>query len=323
MAIDTRGADLKRYFQEDAGGPVVMLNPLRFTEGGRESYDQYTKALSETFLPRYGGEVVYAGDGGTPLVAEQGRRPARPLSLPLLVQPHGRRPGLPAGHAPSHSGAHRGRAPAHHPLVAVTGSDEGTPARGCLARTARLAALPAAYAGRTARSRQAPRWPPRRARRRTGPATHRRAAVRHAWPSQGRRHEDGAGALRHGGRTPGAAGRPLPRDARPVAGGGAAHAGRPRPRATHSVIQSALARTIPRLRRPARRGRQHRAGPPRHLFGRHAGGRQGPAPGRRRGAGRRSRHAAEALPDRESGGPAPRAAGWPARRKGHQPDRLA
>ena len=53
MAIDPRGADLKRYLQEDPGGPVVMLNLLRFAEGGRESYD--------------------AGDGGTPLVAEQGQ----------------------------------------------------------------------------------------------------------------------------------------------------------------------------------------------------------------------------------------------------------
>ncbi|WP_346619251.1 DUF1330 domain-containing protein [Blastococcus montanus] len=73
MAIDPRGADLERYLQEDPGGPVIMLNLLRFAEGGRESYDQYAKALSETFLPRYGGEVLYAGDGGTPLVAEQGQ----------------------------------------------------------------------------------------------------------------------------------------------------------------------------------------------------------------------------------------------------------
>ena len=81
MAIDRRGADLKRYLQEDPGGPVVMLNLLRFAEGGRESYDQYAKALSETFLPRYGGEVLYAGDGGTPLVAE----PARVWDAVLLV----------------------------------------------------------------------------------------------------------------------------------------------------------------------------------------------------------------------------------------------
>src|SRR5215207_5107338 len=73
MAIDPRGADLKRFLQEDPGGPVVMLNLLRFAEGGRESYAQYARALSETFLPRSGGEVLYAGDGHTPLVAESGQ----------------------------------------------------------------------------------------------------------------------------------------------------------------------------------------------------------------------------------------------------------
>src|SRR3982751_3077854 len=73
MAIDPRGADLKRFLQEDPGGPVVMLNLLRFAEGGGEFSDQYAKALSATSLPRYGGEVLYAGDGGTPLVAEQGQ----------------------------------------------------------------------------------------------------------------------------------------------------------------------------------------------------------------------------------------------------------
>jgi uncharacterized protein (DUF1330 family) len=71
MAIDPRGADLKRFLQDDPGGPVVMLNLLRFADGGRESYAKYAQALSETFLPRYGGEVLYAGDGATPLVAEQ------------------------------------------------------------------------------------------------------------------------------------------------------------------------------------------------------------------------------------------------------------
>jgi len=73
MAVDPRGADLKRFLQEDPGGPVVMLNLLRFREGGRASYAQYSEAISETFLPRYGGEVLYAGNGGTPLVAEQGQ----------------------------------------------------------------------------------------------------------------------------------------------------------------------------------------------------------------------------------------------------------
>lgn len=73
MAVDPRGTDLKRYLQEDPGGPVVMLNLLRYADGGRESYAQYEAALRATFLPRYGGEIVYAGDGSTPLVAESGQ----------------------------------------------------------------------------------------------------------------------------------------------------------------------------------------------------------------------------------------------------------
>jgi len=73
MAIDPRGRDLKRFLEEDPGGPVVMLNLLRFAEGGRASYDQYAEALSTTYLERYGAEVLYAGDGSTALVAEDGQ----------------------------------------------------------------------------------------------------------------------------------------------------------------------------------------------------------------------------------------------------------
>jgi uncharacterized protein (DUF1330 family) len=73
MAVNPRGRDLKRFLQEDPGGPVVMLNLLRFTEGGRESYATYAEALQRTFLPRYGAELLYAGDGSTALVAEEGQ----------------------------------------------------------------------------------------------------------------------------------------------------------------------------------------------------------------------------------------------------------
>lgn len=74
MAIDPRGADLKRFLAEDDGGPVVMLNLLRFRpDGGRDRYAEYAAQLEQTFLPRYGAEVVYAGNGGTSLVAEDGQ----------------------------------------------------------------------------------------------------------------------------------------------------------------------------------------------------------------------------------------------------------
>lgn len=72
MAIDPRGSDLKRYMQEDPGSPVVMLNLLRFKEGGRKSYEEYTRA-TQPFLEKVGGELVYAGDGSTALVAEPGQ----------------------------------------------------------------------------------------------------------------------------------------------------------------------------------------------------------------------------------------------------------
>ncbi len=74
MAIDPRGADLKRFLRSDPGGPVVMLNLLRFADGGRTSYEQYAQALHDTFLPRYGAEVLYAGDGDDALVAEDGQQ---------------------------------------------------------------------------------------------------------------------------------------------------------------------------------------------------------------------------------------------------------
>ncbi|MEW2441223.1 DUF1330 domain-containing protein [Micromonospora marina] len=73
MAVDPIGEDLKAFLAADPDGPVVMLNLLRFAEGGRESYARYGAALRKTFLPRYGGEVLYAGDGGPALVAEQGQ----------------------------------------------------------------------------------------------------------------------------------------------------------------------------------------------------------------------------------------------------------
>jgi uncharacterized protein (DUF1330 family) len=74
MAVDPTGADLKRYLQEDPGGPVVMLNLLRFApEGGRESYAKYAAALRESYLDKYGAEVIYAGQGSTAIVAEPGQ----------------------------------------------------------------------------------------------------------------------------------------------------------------------------------------------------------------------------------------------------------
>jgi uncharacterized protein (DUF1330 family) len=73
MAIDPTGADLKRFLAEDPGGPVVMLNLLRFKpDGGRDGYLEYARRFTEEG-GRFGAEVLYVGDGSTPLVAEQGQ----------------------------------------------------------------------------------------------------------------------------------------------------------------------------------------------------------------------------------------------------------
>ena len=71
MPVDPTGQDLKRYLADDPGGPVVMLNLLRYKPGGEESYRAYSDALS-TYLPRVGAEVLYAGDCSTTLVGPAG-----------------------------------------------------------------------------------------------------------------------------------------------------------------------------------------------------------------------------------------------------------
>ena len=68
MTVDPRGADLKRFLAEDAGGPVVMLNLLRYGRGGEPGYREYVHRLAG-HLERIGAEVLYVGDCSTVLVA--------------------------------------------------------------------------------------------------------------------------------------------------------------------------------------------------------------------------------------------------------------
>lgn len=74
MAVDPKGQDLAVFLGSGADEPVVMLNLPRFVDGGREMYQQYAQAFRQTFAPRYGVEVIYAGDGGPALVAEDGQQ---------------------------------------------------------------------------------------------------------------------------------------------------------------------------------------------------------------------------------------------------------
>jgi uncharacterized protein (DUF1330 family) len=73
MPVDPTGADLKRFLADDPGGPVVMLNLLRFKPGGRASYEQYADEI-RPFLAELGAHVVYVGDCSTALVAPDEHR---------------------------------------------------------------------------------------------------------------------------------------------------------------------------------------------------------------------------------------------------------
>lgn len=72
MAVNPTGDALNAFVQGEPDEPFVMLNLLRFAEGGRDSYDAYSRATAK-FLARYGGRLIYAGDGMDPLVAEPGQ----------------------------------------------------------------------------------------------------------------------------------------------------------------------------------------------------------------------------------------------------------
>ena len=71
--IDWTEADLERYLADDPGGPVVMLNLLRFQpDGGLESYGRYREHLGGLGSD-YGLEIIYAGAGGAALVGGLGQ----------------------------------------------------------------------------------------------------------------------------------------------------------------------------------------------------------------------------------------------------------
>ena len=66
-------ADLDRFIVEDDDQPVVMLNLLRFQpDGGRDRYLEYIGMVG-SLVTRYGAEIIYVGDGSTPLAAEPGQ----------------------------------------------------------------------------------------------------------------------------------------------------------------------------------------------------------------------------------------------------------
>ncbi|MFC4950423.1 DUF1330 domain-containing protein [Pseudonocardia sp. GCM10023141] len=72
MAIDPTGADMKAFLTAGPDQPIVMLNLLRFAEGGAERYDAYI-AHFRPYAEKVGAQVLYYGHGAAPIVAEPGQ----------------------------------------------------------------------------------------------------------------------------------------------------------------------------------------------------------------------------------------------------------
>ena len=70
MPVDPSGQDLKHFLADDPGGPVVMLNLMRFKEDGRSSYEEYAHRI-RPFLEDAGAEMIFVGDLSTVLVAPE------------------------------------------------------------------------------------------------------------------------------------------------------------------------------------------------------------------------------------------------------------
>lgn len=72
--IEFDAAGLDRYIAEDTGGPVVMMNLLRFRPAdGAAKYAAYSEQFVSTGLyGKYGVELTYAGHCSTMLVGPDG-----------------------------------------------------------------------------------------------------------------------------------------------------------------------------------------------------------------------------------------------------------
>jgi uncharacterized protein (DUF1330 family) len=93
--VDPTGHELKQLLAEDPGGPVVMLNLLKFKPGQRASYERYGQEVGP-FLAGVGAAVIYAGDCSTTLVAPDAhdwdamlivRYPSRSAFLDMVANP--------------------------------------------------------------------------------------------------------------------------------------------------------------------------------------------------------------------------------------------
>ncbi len=94
MATEPGSADLRRFGEGGEGRPLVLVQLLRFAEGGRDRYLEYS-AAAQRLLAGVGAQVLYAGECTEPLLAADGswdavvlvRYPSRTAYLEMLAHP--------------------------------------------------------------------------------------------------------------------------------------------------------------------------------------------------------------------------------------------
>jgi len=72
MPIDPERGDLERFFAKDDRRPFVLVQLLRFAEGGRDKYLQYSASV-QRITRSLGAQVLYAGECVDPLLAPSGQ----------------------------------------------------------------------------------------------------------------------------------------------------------------------------------------------------------------------------------------------------------
>jgi len=64
---------LDQFLATDPGGPVVMLNLIRFAPGGADKYAQYIERFTTSGVnDRFGVTLLYVGSGHTSLLPAEG-----------------------------------------------------------------------------------------------------------------------------------------------------------------------------------------------------------------------------------------------------------
>ena len=72
MPIHPEPADLERFLANDRGRPFVLVQLLRFVEGGRERYVVYSTGALPV-IRSLGAQLLYAGECVDPLLAAPGQ----------------------------------------------------------------------------------------------------------------------------------------------------------------------------------------------------------------------------------------------------------